>query len=103
MRELSAQVQLPPVIRHIREAQAENLRDRRNARRGMQDDALAFFWGLRPMHMRDLDDEMIYDIAITPEHRRMFPALPDCDGVSVFRQAGRLCWEFFNVETRARG
>ena len=102
MAALNGHAPMPAVITAIRRAQAIELRDKRTVARGMTDAALTFFWSLTIGYRRpgaDID-MLVFDVALTPEHRRMFPELPEVDGVSVWSEKGQVKFEFYDVEWR---
>lgn len=101
--ELLSGTALPADIRRIREAQATNLRGHASATRGLSDDALRYFVGVVEAGLPDKSmlDYLSIEVAITPEHRRMFPELPEKDMLLIGRVDGEIAWDFVNVESRA--
>lgn len=87
---------MPEVIKHIREAQAAELRGQGARARGMTDAALNFLWGLTAGYPRT--EGLVFDIALSMDHRRMFPELPEVDGVSIWLENGAVKFEFYDLE-----
>lgn len=95
---------LPALVEHMRKAQAEHLRGHGSFMRGLSDEAKEFF--ARAALLGLPAGVTLADVAgecrITPEHRRMFPELPDKDLLLAGVVDGELVFEFENEESVSR-
>ena len=101
-RELHSGVVLPAVIQVMREGQAQHLRGQGSAVRGLSDEAKDYFHRLALAFMptgMTLED-MAGECRLTPEHRRMFPEMPDADLLLIGVVDGKVVFEFENDESR---
>ena len=93
---------LPDVIRVMREAQVENLRGQGSVVRGLSDAAKTYFHRLALAGLPpglSLDD-IAGECRLTPEHRHMFPEMPEADLLLIGVVDGEVVFEFENMEAR---
>jgi hypothetical protein len=103
IRELSSGIPLPLAMQQIRQGHVDHLRGQGSVVRGLSDEALAYFVRLLEAGLPDprMLDELAIEVHITPEHRRMFPEIPEKDILLIGRIDGQIEWDFVNVESRA--
>lgn len=102
VQELASGVPLPAAMQHIRRGHVEHLRGQGSVVRGVSDAAIEYFRAVLMAGLPDpsMLDTLAIEIHLTPEHRRMFPELPDMDMLVCGRVNGVFVVEPTNYEAR---
>lgn len=103
VQELASGVPLPAAMEQIRRGHVEHLRGQGSVMRGVSDAAIEYFRAVLMAGLPDpsMLDTLAIEIHLTPEHRRMFPELPDTDMLLAGTVDGRFVVEPANYEARS--